>query len=38
MRFLLLLNADLDDLTSGAIVFALLKQKGGLEEIATDQL
>jgi len=28
-------NADLDDLTSGAIVFALLKQKGGLEEITT---
>jgi len=29
-------NADLDDLTSGAIVFALLKQKGGLEDIITN--
>jgi hypothetical protein len=29
------INADLDDLTSGGVLFALLKEKGSLEEIIT---
>jgi hypothetical protein len=29
------INADLDDLLSGGVLFALLKQKGALEEIVT---